>query len=169
MKMNSQFFIEKLNSSEEFKKFKKENPNAYLCSGFFVIDIESKDSDNKYHFDFYIPSSKKTFSFELENGIRLIPLERNGEQVLEKISMKNHFDFDEIKEMIMKEMEYNKINNKIQKMLFSLQNVKGKELLIGTIFISGLGILKANINLSENKITEFEKKSFFDMMKIIRK
>ena len=54
-------------------------------------------------------------------------------------------------------------------MIFSLQNKDGKDFLIGTIFISGLGLLKINVNLEGNIITEFEKKSFFDMMKIIRK
>lgn len=166
--MNSQFLLEKLESSEEYKKFIKENPTAYLCSGFFDFGID-KNSENKYHFDFYVPSSKKTFSFELENGIKLVPLERNEEQIFEKVSMKNNFDFDDIKEIILKEMELKKINNKIQKMIFSLQNKDGKDFLLGTIFLSGLGLLKANIDIINKTITDFEKKSFFDMMKIIRK
>ncbi len=45
----------------------------------------------------------------------------------------------------------------------------GKNFLIGTIFISGMGILKITIDLDEMKITNFERKSFMDMMKIIRK
>lgn len=167
--MNSQFLIEKIESSDEFEKFMKENPKAYLCSGFFIIDMESKNPDNKYHFDFYIPESKKTFSFELENEIRLIELERNDEKILEKVSMKYPFDFDEIEEMISKEMEFKNIKNKIQKMIFSLQNIEGMDMLLGTIFISGLGMLKANISLSDKKITDFEKKSLFDMMKIVKK
>lgn len=36
--MNFQFYLEKLFESEEFAEFKKEFPDAYLCSGFFVID-----------------------------------------------------------------------------------------------------------------------------------
>ncbi len=167
--MNSQFLLEKLKDSSEFRKFMKENKDAYLCSGFFVVDFESKDSDNKYHFDFYIPSSKKTFSFELENKIKLVPLERTDEQVLEKVLMKNHFDLDKLKEKILVEMELKKINNKIQKMIFSLQNKDGKDFLIGTIFLSGLGLLKVDIDIDSNQIIEFEKKSLFDMMKIIKK
>ncbi len=82
--MNSQFLLEKLKASEEFKNFKKENPAAYLCSGFFVIDMENKETGNQYHFDFFVPESKKTFSFELETEIRLVPLERN-EEALEEV------------------------------------------------------------------------------------
>ncbi len=83
--------------------------------------------------------------------------------------MKNHFDFDEIEKIISREMEFKKINNKIQKMIFSLQNIEGKDSLLGTIFVSGFGMVKANIDLKEKKITDFEKKSFFDMLNIMRK
>lgn len=167
--MNSHFLLEKLESSEEYKKFKKENKDSYLCSGFFIIDLESKSPENKYHFDFFIPSSKKTFSFELEQGVKLVELERFEENVLKEVSMKDNFDFDEIKEMILNEMAEKKINNKILKMIFSLQNQEGKDALFGTIILSGLGILKMTFDISEKKMDDFEKKSFFDMMKIVKK
>jgi len=166
--MNSQFLFEKLENSEEYKKFIEENPDAYLCSAFFINDF-TENPENKYHFDYYIPSSKKTFSFEMENEIKLVPLERYDEKVLEKVLGKQSFDFDEIYEKIMKEMEEKKINNKIQKMIFSLQNFEGKDTLFGTILISGLALIKMTFDISENKIEEFEKKSFFDMMKIVKK
>lgn len=165
--MNSQFLLEKLKNSQEYKEFIKENKTAYLCSGFFVIDMEN-NGGNQYHFDFYVPESGKTFSFELEGGVKLIPLERD-EQVLEEVSMKNHFDFDKIREKILTEMELKKINNKLQKMLFSLQKVKGKDMLLGTIFISNLGLLRVNVDIDSNQITDFEKKSLFDMMKMVKK
>ncbi|MEK6913417.1 MAG: hypothetical protein AABW47_01970 [Nanoarchaeota archaeon] len=168
--MNSHFLLEKLEDSEEFKKFKSENKDAYLCSGFFILDLNEKNPENKYHFDFYIPFSKKTFSFELEDGIKLVELERlEEEKVLEEVSLKNHFDFGEIQQKILTEMELKHISNKMQKMIFSLQSKDGKDILIGTIFLSGLGLISANFDLTENRITDFEKKSLFDMMKIIKK
>ena len=167
--MNSQFLLEKLESSDEYKKFISENKDAYLCSGFFVVDLDEKVPEDKFHFDFYVPSIKKTFSFELENGIKLVELERNSEAVLEKVSMKNNFDLDKLREKILIEMELKKITNKIQKLIFSLQNVDKKDVLIGTIFLSGLGLIKVDVDLAENIFTEFEKKSLFDMMKIMKK
>ena len=167
--MNSPFLWEKLEDSEEFKKFKKENKDAYLCSGFFIIDLENKNPENKYHFDFYVPSSKKTFSFELEQGIKLVELERFEENILKEVLMKDNFDFEEITEMILKGMAEEKINNKILKMIFSLQNQEGKDILLGTILLSGLGLLKMTFDISEKKVTDLEKKSFFDMMKIVKK
>jgi hypothetical protein len=166
--MNSQFLLEKLEDSEEYKKFMKENKDAYLCSAFFIIDF-SECPENKYHFDYYIPSSKKTFSFEYENGIKLVPLERYDEKVLEKVSFDQHFDFDELYDKVKERMEEEKINNKIIKMIFSWQNFEGKDTLFGTIMLSGLALVKMVYNIKEDKITEFEKKSFFDMMKIVKK
>ena len=66
-------------------------------------------------------------------------------------------------------MKEENVNKQIQKLLFSLQNLNGKNFLIGTIFISGMGILKVTISLDENKIISFEKKSILEMFKIIKK
>ena len=165
--MNSQFLFEKLESSDVYKKFISENKDAYLCSGFFIIDLEKQD--NKYHFDFYVPVSKKTFSFETEDGVKVVELERTDGKVLEKVSMKKVFDFDDLRKKISEEMVEKKISNKIHKMIFSLQSLNNSSFLIGTIFLSGLALLKVNFDISKNKITDFEKSSFFDMMKIVKK
>ena len=90
-------------------------------------------------------------------------------EVLEEISLKHDFYFKEIEDLIVKEMEANKVKNDIQKILFSMQRVKGKDYLIGTIFIPMLGMIKVNIDIAEKKITDFEKRSFLDMMKIFKK
>ena len=162
--MNLQFYFEKVYNSEEFEEFKKENPSAFLCSGFFVLDKEG--NDNKQHFDFFIPEDKKIFSFQIEKGIEKVPIEMVDEKIPSKVSDNVDFDFLEIEKMIESRMFDEKIKNKIQKILFSLQNIEGKNFLVGTVFISGLGLLKVNIDIDEKKITDFEKKSFFDMLKV---
>lgn len=186
--MNLQFYLEKLNSSNNFKNFMKENPSAFLCSGFFVIDKQG--NDNKQHFDFYIPlkhsqpihSKDKEFnekteaedigkimSFQLENKMQLVPLQSIDKKIPEKISIGYDLNFNEIEKMIVEEMKKQKIKNKIQKIMFSLQKLKGKDFLIGTIFISMLALLKINIDVKEKKIISFEKKSFMDMLKIVKR
>ena len=166
--MNFQFYLEKLHSSEVFKKFMKESPEAYICSGFFTIDAEGKD--NQRHLDFYIPEKKQMFSFKLEKETEKIPVELTIERVPEKLSTNFDFEFDETEKLILDEMEKQNIKNKLQKIIISLQNVKGKSLLICTVFISMLGLLKVHIGLEENKpkIVLFEKKSFFDMVKRVK-
>ena len=161
--MNLQFYLEKLHSSDVFKKFMKENPEAHLCSGFFTMDKEGKD--NKRHFDFYIPKTKKMFSFKLEDGVEMVPIDIVLEKIPEKLDIDFDFEFEEIEKMLDDEMKKQEIKSKIQKTILSLQDLKGKPFLIGTVFISMLGLLKVRIDLSDMKIVEFEKKSLFDMMK----
>ncbi len=174
--MNLQFYLEKLNSSEEFRKFIKENPEAYICSAFFIRD---KSGNNKSCIDFYIPASEnskeKIVSFQLDEGVKINHLnEKFSENAKkpEKVLATSEINFDSIEEMICKEMESRGIKNKIQKIIMVLQNKDKKDYWICTVFISGLGLLNVNIELSgssSGKITFFEKKSFFDILGITGK
>lgn len=166
--MNFQFYFEKLIQSTDFKQFVRANKDAFLCSGFFIID--KKDKENKQNIDYYVPSLNKMFSFKINNKVEMIPIEDYGSGFIpQKISDNVDFDFQEIEDMILDRMEKDKIKNRIEKLLLSLQAKDKKNYILGTIFISGLGILKVKINLDENKIDDFEKKSFFDMVKVVKK
>ncbi len=167
--MNFQFFIEKLFDSEEFRKFKKENPESYPVGGFFSFDIENAGKDNKYSLDYFIPEHKKLVSFKLEKVVEMFPITIQENQNFEKIGANYNFDFKEFEELIKKKMEENKINAKIQKILYSLQSLEGKDYLVGTVFISGFGLIQTNIEISKKEITRFEKKSFMDFLKITKK
>ena len=159
--------MEKLFASEKFQDFMKENPSAYFCSGFFSIDKESKG--NKIHIDYMIPETKKIFSFQLEGEVGVVPVEQSENNVLERLVDNLDFSLEEIEKMIEKRMEKEDIKHKIQKILLSLQKIEGKVFLVGTIFISGLGMIRIKINLDNMVIEEFEKKSFMDMLKIVKK
>ncbi|MBI5803323.1 hypothetical protein HY448_01410 [Candidatus Pacearchaeota archaeon] len=168
--MNLHFYLERLHETDVFKEFSKKNKSAYLCSAFFVIDKES--NDNNQHFDFFVPKEKKAFSFQSSNNmqeeLKLVPLESFADKIPEKI--KNiGIDFKEIEQIILGEMEKNQVKNKIQKMIFSLQKIKGKDMLLCTIFISMLGMVNLNIDVKTKKAQEFKKRSLFDMIKIVKK
>ena len=168
--MNFQFYVEKLKDSESFKKFIAENKDAFPCSGFFVIEFSKSDHpDNKQHFDYYIPSKKKMVSFKLEEDCRMVPVEIIGNQEFIPISLKNEFNFDDVAKLVVKRMKKDNITNEVQKILISMQNKDKKDYLVGTVFISNFGLIKVNIDLKKMKITDFEKKSFFDMLKITGK
>ena len=164
--MNFQFYIEKLFESEDFERFKKEFPDAYLCSGFFVIDLVG--SENQQHLDFFVPSFEKMFSFQLESDLQRIPMENVGEKP-EKLFANYDLDFKDVEEKIKKEIDSRGIKNQIQKFLFSLQRKRDKDFLVGTIFTSNMGIISANISLPDLEIKNFEKKNFLDMFKITKK
>lgn len=91
--MNLQFYLEKLNASDVFREFIKENSTAFLCSGFFVIDKQI--NNNQIHFDFYIPEKSQMFSFKIEDKIEKVPVEIITE-IPEKISENFDFSFDDI-------------------------------------------------------------------------
>lgn len=165
--MNLQFYIEKLKHSEEYNKFMKENPDAYLCSGFFIIDKENlKNPDNKAHLDVYAHSKEKMFNFQLDGETKLLPVEMfKGNLIPTKIKANSKLDFEEIENMIYDKMEKQGIKNKLQKIIMILQNKDKKDFWICTVFISGFGLLKVNIDDASGKIILFEKKSFFDMLR----
>ncbi len=166
--MNFQFYFEKLVSSKDFKKFITENKDAFLCSGFFAID--KKGNDNKQSLDYFVPSLNKMFSFKINYGLELVPVEDYGKEFKpEKIPDNLDFDFNYLETLIEGEMFEKKIKNKIEKLLFSLQSKDKKNYVLGTIFISGLGLLKVKIDLDGKSVVDFEKMSFFDMIKIVKK
>ncbi len=167
--MNLQFYKEKLEQLEEFQKFKKENPTAYFCSAFFSIDKSEKTQDNKQHLDFYVPEKNQIFSFQLEES-KLVPLPIiENAPTPEKLVGNSEISLKEIEELIIKKMQNENITNSIQKILFSFQPFQNKDFWIGTIFISGLGMIKTHIDDSTKQITHFEKKSLMDMVNIFKK
>ncbi len=164
--MNLQFYVEKLKASDVFKNFMKENPSAYACSGFFIIDKTGKEP-NKQHFDFWIPENKKLMSFQIEN-MQLVPLEDFG-KIPDKLFLEQDIEFDEIEKMIEERMAKEGLKDKIQKMLFSLQSKDKKIFLIVTVFVPKLGLITATVDLEKMEIDEFEKKSFMDMINVFKK
>ncbi len=163
--MNLQFYLEKLNSSDVFQEFMKENPTAFLCSGFFVIDKEK--NNNQTHFDFFIPEQNKMFSFKLEDKIEKVPIEVIT-NIPEKIPEDIDFRFEDIEALLGKKVIDAKVSNKLQRILLSLQRKNNKDYLIGSIFVSAMAMIKIEIDLLEMKVISFEKKSFFDMIRVVK-
>ena len=167
--MNFQFLLEKLVSSEEFRKFKDENPDAYAFGGFFSFDIENDGKNNQYSLDYFVPKFNKAVSFKLEKGVEMLPITTQNGQKFSEIGANYSFDFNEFKELIEKEMVKKDMKDKIQKILYSLQSLDKEDYLLATVFLSGFGILQANIKIHNKEIVKFEKKGFMDFLKIVKK
>ncbi|MFZ1970634.1 MAG: hypothetical protein WAU65_00430 [Candidatus Nanoarchaeia archaeon] len=165
--MNIQYYLEQLKKSKDFLQFIKENPTAYLCSGFFIID--KQENDNKQHLDFFVPGKEKIFSFEIEGEGKMTILDCLDKTIPEKIIVNFNLDFEDIQDKIMDKIRQQGINNRVQKYILSMQKIDDKNFLMGTVFLSMFGLLKVVINLDENKITDFQKKSFFDMVSVFKK
>jgi len=160
--MNFKDLLKDLNASEDFKKFKEEKKDAFLCSAFFIIDKDEKN--NKNHLDYYVPSTKETFEFKLESNFQKEKL-RDFQKVPEEIKENLDFDFEEIKKIIYKKIEEEKIKNKVQKFIFSLQSLNNKNFLIANLFLSGMILVNFRLSLENKEILEFEKKNIFDFLK----
>ncbi len=160
--MNFKDLLKDLRLSEDFKKFKKEKKDAFLCSAFFIIDEDKKN--NKNHLDYYVPSTKETFEFKLESNFQKEKL-RDFQEVPERIKEDLDFNFEEIKKIINKKIEEEKIKNKIQKFIFSLQSLNNKNFLIVNLFLSGMILVNFKLSLKNKKILEFEKKNLFDFLR----
>lgn len=170
--MNFQFFVEKLMACDSYKEFIEKNPDSFPASAFFVLDFENlKNPANKSHFDFVISKKEEMWSFQLEEGCKLVPVEAFDKTLKEenKISLECEFEFEKVESLIRNEMTKRNISNKIQTILISMQNKEGKDHLVVTVFLSQFALLKLNINLETMAVEYFEKNSFFDMMKITGK
>ncbi|MEX2017027.1 MAG: hypothetical protein WD876_00970, partial [Candidatus Pacearchaeota archaeon] len=167
--MNFQFYVEKLKEFESYQKFMKENKASFPCSGFFIIEKDEASKGNSQHFDFYIKENGKMFSFQLENNGEIAPVDVKEQKIPSKISLEHDFDFNDMEKLIENRMEKEKIENKIQKILFSMQNVNGRDYFIGTIFITQFGLINTTIDIKKMEIIDFKKRTFFDMMNVLTK
>lgn len=164
--MNFKYYLRNLQENSDYKKFMRENPEAFLSSGFFTIDKDG--NDNKQHLDFFIPNVKKMVSFQMEQDGKMTTMGLFDEKIPEKISLDFDLDFEEIENKVKGKMLVHGINNRIQKFIFSLQKVNGEDILAGTVFLSMFGLLKVSFSAKNLEIVDFEKKSFFDMMKVFK-
>ncbi len=166
--MNLEFYREKLEASPEFGAFQKNYPEMFFCSAFFAIDFEGED--NKQHLDFYVVSENKIYSFQMEAGMQCAPIELpEGAPAPTGILENPSMDFKELEKMIGDKIQSEGSKKKIQKILIALQNVKGKNMWVCTVFVSGLGLVKVLIDDAEKRITAFENKSLFDMVNVFKK
>jgi len=165
--MKLKFYEEKLESSDVFKEFKKENPKAYLCSAFIVVDKEGKN--NKIHLDYFIPEKKEMVSFHLSDEISKVPLETYDDKIPEKVLLNGSLSLGEIEEIIENKMKVENLTNKIQKIILSLQKINGEDILAGTVFITMLGMIKIKINAKNKNVVDFEKKSLMDIMNVLKR
>lgn len=148
--MNFQFYLEKLNQSEEFKEFLDKFPKAHLTSAFFSIDKTGKE-DHSQSIDYYVPQTKEFISFKLSNPIQKIPMQVLEGQTFTKISSNIDFELNEIENIIQEKIKENEIKNSVQKLMYSLQQKENKNYIIGTLFLSNLALVKFVLNLETKK------------------
>jgi len=167
--MNLQLYKEKLISSEIFKDFIKENPEAYLFSVFIILDKE--ENNNKIHFNYFLKNENKIIGFQIGSEIQKVPIEKVDEKIPEEVSndLIDRVNLSNVEQLILREMQKNGIEKKVRKIILTLQKSGNKNLLFGNVFIFPTSMLNITINIDENKIIFFEKKSLSDIVSVLRK
>jgi hypothetical protein len=161
--MKIQPYVEKLNSSTEYLKFKEKHKDAFLIAGFFILDLES--GNNIHQIDYFLPSEGKIAAFTLDKKVVLQVLDAMNKKVPEALDMKTTLDLDALQGVIQDEMKNRSMSEDIKKIIAILQNVGGKKVWNINCVLSGMEILKAHIEDSSKTVLSMEKISAMDVIK----
>lgn len=156
-------YVDKLNASSEYKKFRDKYKDAFLAAGFFVIDLEL--GRNIHQIDFYIPSQKKFAAFTLDDKVHLQIMDSLGDKAPEKLDLETNIDLDAIYGILEDEMKNRNITEEIKKIIAVVQTINGKKIWNINSILSGMEILKAHVEDSSQTVLKMEKTSFVDIMK----
>jgi hypothetical protein len=160
-------YVEKLESSSEYKEFKEKYPDAFMVAGFFILDLEA--GQNVHQIDFYVPSQKKVAAFSLDGEkieLKLLDM-MNVKKIPEKLDLKTNVDLDALKGILMDEMHNRGMSEDIKKIIAVLQNLKGKKIWNLNCILTGMEILKSHVEDDSKSVLKIEKISLLDIMKKI--
>tara|TARA_Y100000310_G_scaffold285591_1_gene309183 strand:+ start:7849 stop:8343 length:495 start_codon:yes stop_codon:yes gene_type:complete len=162
--MKIQPYFDKLKSSKAYQDFISKNPEAYLSSGFFVLDFQTKK--NMHQIDYYIPETKKMQTFILD-GEQVTSKEDDtiNNKIPNKISSDVTLDLDILKGLVEDEMKNHTITTKLQKIIAVIQNINGKLVWNLNCVTTDLGVLKVHISDNDHSVLKFDKINLFDVMK----
>lgn len=158
-------YVEKLNSSEEYKKFAEGNKDSFMIAGFFILDFET--GQNLHQIDYYVPSKKKVAAFTLDEGVSMRMLDIVAENSPEKLNLDTKTDLDELKGILEDEMKNRNITENIKKIIAVIQNVKGKIIWNLNCVLSGMELLRAHVEDKSKSVLKMEKVSMMELMKQI--
>ena len=158
--MNIFEVIEKVESSEAFRKFKDKHPKAYLCAAFFILDYEAKDA--KKQIDYYVSDENvMTFSMDGDNIKDLEAKLPKKEKIPEILREQVKLDEDKAIEIGKKESEIGEFT----KVIAVLQTLDGKPVW-NLSCLKGLQMMRYHVSAEDGKVIKKEKINLMDMMKI---
>jgi len=162
--MKIQPYVQKLESSQIYKKFRKDNNESFLVAGFFILDYES--GVNMHQIDYYVPSKKQVAAFNLDGEVEVRLLDMmSKEKVPEKLDLKTKVDLDALKGILEDEMKNRSITESIKKCVAVIQVVDGKKLWVLNCVLSGMEILKAHVDDNSRTVLKMERASMLDYIK----
>jgi len=157
--------LERVEGSEEFKKFKEENSDAELCAGFFILDFLS--NDNKDTLDYKI--GEKVFTFSIKDDKIVMNKDKLVDEVgrpsLVEIDKEINIEVDELKGIVGARALDEGISAKLNKIIAVLQKYDWKQIWNLTCMMDGLIILNVHVDALSGDVLKFERKSMMDLIK----
>ena len=162
--MKIDHYFKRIEESKEFKEFKKKNPKAYLCAGFFVLHYEQ--GKNAHQMDFCLPNGKIA-TFILEEGIKMNISESpfKVKAKLEEIPSTAKLDLDALKGIVEDEMKNRTVTESVKKIIAVLQILDGRLVWNLNCIAGGLNIIQVHVDDVDGNILKFEKHSIMEFMK----
>ena len=172
--INFQQILRRIEGSDKFKDFKKDNENAYLCSAFFVVDFESQSETKQL--DYYIPEKEKIASFLVDVNIKfnIDDIFQKNNMPLKEISKNFNIDFSNAVEIAKeniesinikeKEVDEKKGNIRINKVIAILQKLNEEQIWNLTCMVGGTSMILMHINADKGEVTKIEKADLMSFM-----
>lgn len=155
--------IDKLENSEEYKSFKKENPEAYLCSAFFVIGKTPEEGKRQAN---YAMSGNEVMSFDINSTWKIVP-QKLSTVKKEKLPAINKLDvqisIEETEKIIEKDA-----GKKYDKVIAVLQDLNGT-LIWNVTCMDGFTLHRYHIDAKTGKIDKMTDIKLQDMMRVEKK
>jgi len=133
-------------------------PPSYTASP--TLGNENNEETKKQKGQIYV--------FKITDKLSLVSLEFFDKRIPEKLVLDKNLDLEEFEKLIEERMQKENIKEKAKKFLYSFHIAERKKLLFVTIFLSNLALLKVNFDLETKKMIDFDRKSFFDIIKFVK-
>ena len=161
--MNFNQLLKKLESSQTFLQFKKQNPDSELVAGFFILNF--KDNQYTHSLDYKLNNQITTFTLQDDEfQLKQEPILDKSKK-LEPINPDVKTELSDIKQLIENKLQKENQETQIEKVIAVLQANSGDIIWNLTIMCSGFKIFLAHINAETSKITKFETKTLFDFVR----
>ena len=161
--MNLNEFLTKIESSEEFKEYKKKNTNSFLADIFTII--KEKDKQLDWQFDYYSKSKDKITSFVIQNK----EIQKKEAEIFRKDQCEIlKLNLNNIKIPIEKALEEinKKTKEKPNEIIIVLQVINKKETWNITYLTTSFRTLNTKINAKSGKIILQEEASLFGALRL---
>ncbi|UCD21013.1 MAG: hypothetical protein JSW08_00495 [archaeon] len=165
--MSFKELLKQVESNDLFKEFKKKHPKAKLYSAFFTLRkahgnilLDSQQLD-------YVIGKKEVFSFFMQNNEVQSKEDKLNKEVkdFKELDKNIKIDIEEVKKIILKEKQKQKISTDFTEMVIILQKLKGKQIWNTLMVLPSLEILRIHIGM-DGKILSSKREGFMNFIKV---